>query len=85
MPIMVAYDTQYFVMGTWFPLGIALFHASNLRFLRTIKLQRQFADPDLKRRRVYNGTRSSLFCRLRNMDYNTKVMTFIIVGLVIQV
>jgi hypothetical protein len=85
MPIVVAYDTQYFVMGTWFPLGIALFHASNLRFLRTAELQRQFADSDLKRKRTYHNTHSSLFCRMRNMDYNTKVMTFIIIGAVIQV
>jgi fatty acid desaturase len=84
MPIVIAYDTQYFIMGTWFPLGIALFHASNLRFLRIARLQKQFAHPDLKRKRGCNGT-YSLFCRIRNMDYDTKVMTFIIIGLVIQV
>jgi hypothetical protein len=36
-------------MGTWFPLGIALFHASNLRFLHVAKLQKQFARPELQR------------------------------------
>jgi fatty acid desaturase len=86
MPIVIAYDVQYFVMGTWFPLGIALFHASNLRFLQVARLQRQFANPDLKRRRGDNGVQSSsIFYRIRNMTYDTKVMVFIIVGLVIQV
>jgi hypothetical protein len=86
MPIVIAYDVQYFVMGTWFPLGIALFHASNLRFLQVARLQRQFANPDLKRRRGYNGVQSSsIFYRIRNMTYDTKVMVSIIVGLVIQV
>jgi hypothetical protein len=86
MPIVIAYDVQYFVMGTWFPLGIALFHASNIRFLQVARLQRQFANPDLRRRRGYNGVQSSsIFYRIRNMTYDTKVMVFIIVGLVIQV
>jgi hypothetical protein len=49
-------------------------------------LQRQFANPDLKRRRGYNGVRSSsIFYRIRNMAYDTKIMVFIIVGFVIQV
>jgi fatty acid desaturase len=85
MPVVVAYDVQYFVMGTWFPLGIALFHASNLRFLQVARLQRQFAHPDLKRKRNYKTTHSSLSHRIRSMDYDTKVMAFIIVGLVVQV
>jgi hypothetical protein len=85
MPIVIAYDVQYFVMGTWFPLGIALFHAANLQFLRVAKLQKQFTHPDLKRKRISDGANSSWFHRIRNMDYNTKVMAFIITGMVTQV
>jgi hypothetical protein len=85
MPIVIAYDVQYFVMGIWFPLGIALFHAANLRFLRVAKLQKQFTSSDLKRRRGGNGSRSSWVCRIRNMEYIAKVMTLIITGVVIQV
>jgi fatty acid desaturase len=85
MPVVVAYDVQYFVMGTWFPLGIALFHFSNLRFLQVARLQRQFAQPGLKRNRNYKSIHSSFSNRISNMDYDNKVMTFIIIGLVIQV
>jgi hypothetical protein len=85
MPIVIAYDVQYFVMGTWFPLGIALFHASNLRFLRVARLQKQFALPEVKRKRGCDGAHTSWLCRIRNLDYDTKVMSFIGTGMVIQV
>jgi fatty acid desaturase len=84
MPVVIAYDVQYFVMGTWFPMGIALFHAANLQFLRVAELQRQFTHPDLKRR-IDTSAPSSTLGRTRKMDYNTKVMTFICTGVVIQV
>jgi hypothetical protein len=84
IPVIIAYDVQYFVMGTWFPMGIALFHAANLQFLRVANLQRQFTHPELKRR-IYTGAPSSVLARMRMMDYNTKVMTFIFAGVVIQV
>jgi fatty acid desaturase len=84
IPVVIAYDVQYFVMGTWFPLGIALFHAANLQFLRVAKLQRQFTHPDLQGRIGY-GASSSILGRIRKMDYNTKVMTFISTGVVIPV
>jgi hypothetical protein len=85
MPVVIAYVVQYFVMGSWFPLGIALFHAANLRFLRVAKLQRQFARPGLKEKRGCNGARSSWLCRFRNMEYTLKVMTLIITGVIVQV
>jgi len=85
MPIVIAYDVQYFIMGIWLPLGIALFHAANLRFLRVAKLQKQFTHPDLKGKRGCNGKHSSWFSRIRNMEYTTEVMTFSITGVIIQV
>lgn len=85
MPATVAYSVQYFVMGTWFPLGIALFHAANLRFLRVAKLQRKFAYPTKSRHVGCNGSSSSWLCRIRNMEYTRKVMLFISAGMVVQV
>ncbi|PSN59830.1 putative GprK-type G-protein coupled receptor protein [Corynespora cassiicola Philippines] len=85
LPAVIAYDVQYFVMGMWFPLGIALFHAANLRFLRVAKLQKQFTHPDLRRKRGCNGSKTSWLCRLRNLDYTTKVMSFIATGMVVQI
>ncbi|KAH7089512.1 hypothetical protein FB567DRAFT_590325 [Paraphoma chrysanthemicola] len=84
MPIVIAYDVQYFVMGTWFPLGIALFHASNLRFFYVARLQKQFAQPGFQRSRNQTVSTSSWLGRLRNMTYTSKVMTFIIAGMVVQ-
>lgn len=86
MPIVIAYDVQYFVMGTWFPLGIALFHASNLRFLRVAKLQKQFLHPELPEPRSYsNGQTSPLWPRrIRNMSYTTKLITCIVAGVCIN-
>jgi fatty acid desaturase len=85
MPIVIAYDVQYFVMGTWFPLGIALFHASNLRFLRVARLQKQYTLTEVKTKRGCNGAHTSWFCKIRNLNYDTKVMSFISTGMVIQV
>ena len=86
MPIVIAYSVQYWVMGIWFPLGIALYHASNLRFLYIAKRQRTFAHPDLREKREgCNGKNSSWFCRMRNLEYLTKVMTFIVMGIIFQV
>ncbi|KAF4917921.1 hypothetical protein CGCVW01_v009415 [Colletotrichum viniferum] len=88
MPAVLAYDVQYFVMGTWFPLGIALFHASNARFLHVAKLQKlHFANKGegIKRGKLgCDGARTSWLCRLRKMDYTTKIMIPIGLGLVIQ-
>jgi hypothetical protein len=85
MPVVVAYDVQYFFMGIWFPMGIALFHASNLRFLHVAKMQRQFTHPDLVWMRGNNRGKKSWLSRIRNTDYMTKIMTAIGVGIVVQV
>ena len=87
IPTVLAYDIQYFAMGIYFPLGIALFHAANSRFLHVAKLQKQFAHPHLREKHATscNGAKSSWLCRLRNMDYTTRVLMFIGVGMVVQV
>lgn len=85
LPVVVAYDVQYFVMGTYFPLGIALFHASNCRFLHVAKMQKQFTHPDLRRKAACKGIETSWLCRLANMYYSTRLMTFIAIGMVFQV
>lgn len=85
MPIVIAYEVQYFIMGTWFPLGIALFHASNLRFLHIAERQSTYAHPDLRKREGCNSSGSSWLCRFRNLPYMTRVITFIIIGIVFQV
>ncbi|KAH6608265.1 type G- coupled receptor [Trichoderma cornu-damae] len=85
MPLVVAYDIQYFFMGIWFPFGIALFHASNLRFLHVAKLQKQFTHPTRRVEPGCNGAKTSWFCRLRNLDYTKRCMLLISFGMAIQV
>lgn len=85
MPTVLAYDVQYFGMGVYFPLGIALFQASNLRFLHIAKMQKQFAFPELRISRRCNGAGTSLLCRLRNMEYMTKTMVLIGIAMFFQV
>ncbi|KAJ5683631.1 hypothetical protein N7462_006796 [Penicillium macrosclerotiorum] len=72
-------DTQFWLMGTWFPCGIALFHASNSRFLHVAKLQKRYAQhgyrlmdssPKLKRK---NG----LINRFHSLKYTTKILILV--------
>lgn len=85
MPLVLAYSIQYFFMGIWFPLGVALFHASNLRFLRVARLQKQFTHPARRIESGCSGAKSSWLCRLRSMDYTKRSMLFIGLGMIIQV
>ncbi|KAL2670660.1 hypothetical protein Neosp_014449 [[Neocosmospora] mangrovei] len=85
VPTVLAYDIQYFFMGIWFPLGIALFQASNARFLHIAKLQKQFTSPHLRAGMGCNGSHSSWLCRLRNMNYTKRIMIFIGFGMIFQV
>ncbi|KAI1863489.1 hypothetical protein JX265_008706 [Neoarthrinium moseri] len=85
MPLPLAYSIQYFFMGIWFPLGIALFHASNSRFLHIAKLQKQFTHPALRARAGCNGASTSWLCRFRNLSYPTRILIYIGIGMVVQV
>lgn len=87
LPVIAAYDVQYFFMGLWFPLGVALFHASNSRFLYVAKLQKQYTQsPKLRRKRPgCNGAETSWLCRLRNLDYPKRVLIYIGLGMIVQV
>lgn len=80
-------DVEYWVMGTYLPCGIALFHASNSRFLHVAKLQKRYVDegksllgssPESKRK-------SGLVGRFRRLDYSTRVLITVGFGMFIQV
>ncbi|KAG5928309.1 hypothetical protein E4U42_000851 [Claviceps africana] len=86
MPIVLAYDIQYFFMGIYYPLGMALFHASNLRFLHVARLQRQFAHPEPRaQEQRYHGIKAMLQCRRRNWGYTARIMLWIGVGMIFQI
>ena len=85
MPIILAYDIQYFFMGIWFPLGIALFHASNSRFLYVAEKQKQFAYTSYRRELSDIGARACLVCRLKCLARPTRGLVYIALGMVVQV
>ena len=88
MPVVIAYDVQYFIMGSWFPLGIALFHAANLRFLHVAELQKQFEDNHAGSRvraaEEKRGSDASLIGKWRGTTHSNKVFILIGVGMVFQ-
>jgi hypothetical protein len=89
MPMAIAYTVQYFIMGTWFPLGIALFHAANLKFLRVVEMQKQFESsaPQTRIRAGEGRTQShrSWMGRWRSIKAENKVLVLIGVAMVCQV
>ncbi|KAG6006908.1 hypothetical protein E4U21_006628 [Claviceps maximensis] len=90
MPIVLAYDIQYFFMGIYYPLGMALFHASNLRFLHVARMQRQFVHPELGvgEQRISGhckGKTTLLLRRWRNWEYTARIMFWIGIGMVFQI
>ena len=86
LPIILAYDIQYFFMGIWFPLGIALFHASNSRFLYVAEQQKHFAYSDHPARLLNgNGVTNCWFYYLKCLPHPTKVLVYIGLGMVVQV
>ncbi|PIG83701.1 hypothetical protein AARAC_010627 [Aspergillus arachidicola] len=85
-PIMPG-DAQYWIMGTYLGCGIALFHASNTRFLHVAKHQRQFAHhgsritesvPDEK-------PKSGLFARFRRLEYTKRILILVAIAMAFQI
>ncbi|RFU81656.1 regulator of g signaling superfamily [Trichoderma arundinaceum] len=80
-------DTQYWIMGTYLPLGIGLFHASNTRFLYVAQRQKQYID----RANILNAPITSkssnnggAIGRFRRLDHTTKVVVLVGSGMFFQ-
>lgn len=75
--------------GTWFPLGIALFHAANLKFLRVVEMQKQFeSSAPQTRMRARQGrgqSPTSWTGRWKSIKAENKVFIFIGVAMVCQI
>ncbi|KXJ88362.1 GPCR, GprK-type [Microdochium bolleyi] len=87
MPLVLAYDIQYFFMGIWFPLGIALFHAFNTRFLHVAEMQKRFLQVGHRQRSsaVKKGGGLFLFKQLMDKDFVNRILLYIATGMVVQV
>lgn len=75
---------EYWIMGTYFPLGIALFQASNSRFLHVAKAQSKYADQDQSQRGP-RPRQAGYINRFKRLDYTAKMLILIGCGMVFQV
>jgi hypothetical protein len=66
---------EFWIMGLWFPFGIALFHASNSRFLYVADAQRKFIQKS--QTPAFAVTRGNLLGRWRKLDYNRRTLVLI--------
>ncbi|KAF4820060.1 hypothetical protein CGCSCA5_v004136 [Colletotrichum siamense] len=79
---------EFWVMGLYLPFGIALFHASNSRFLHVAKAQRRYAgtsgvlsQPEQK---PCDGKDKTLVGRFQKLDYTTKMLAVVCTGMLLQ-
>jgi hypothetical protein len=72
-------------MGIWFPLGIALFHASNSRLLHVAKLQKKYSSARLRDQFNAVQPRNPWLCRFRSLEYTKKLLVLTGIGMVVQV
>ncbi|KAK9446239.1 Regulator of G protein signaling superfamily [Metarhizium brunneum] len=76
-------DCEYWIMGTYLPLGIAMFHASNSRFLYVAKVQKKYlnrqVDGPAKSRRGMG-----ILDRFRSLNYTTRMVILVSMGMGFQ-
>lgn len=80
--LMPAY-VEFWIMGIWMPFGIALFHASNSRFLYVAQAQKRYlrtSSESLDR----VGRPKTLWGRFRAMDYTNRMLLLVCTGMVFQ-
>lgn len=80
-------DAEYWIMGTYLPCGIALFHASNSRFLHVAKHQRKYAD---RSGQHLDGPPNSVrevgvASRFRRLQYTTRTLVLTSIAILLQV
>ncbi|KAL4788965.1 hypothetical protein BDV19DRAFT_43701 [Aspergillus venezuelensis] len=81
-------DAQYWIMGTYLPCGLAVFHGSNAYFLHVAKLQKKYAKysflvdstPDVKRRQG-----GGLLAKFRRLEYTTRVVILVGIAMFVQI
>lgn len=80
-------QTEFWIMGIYLPFGIALFQASNSRFLHVAKAQKKYAHTGGQRppRPPAQTSRWPLVARIRRYDYTVKMLSIIFAGMVLQV
>jgi hypothetical protein len=78
---------EFWIMGIWLPCGVALFHASNSRFLYVAAAQKRFVHRGSIKTDVTSIAPKSktLLGRYRQMNYTTRMLMLVGSGMVLQV
>jgi hypothetical protein len=76
---------EFWIMGIWLPFGIALFHASNSRFLYVAEMQKRFVRADTMDLTRRPGQKKSLVEKYRALDYTSKMLILVCTGMGFQV
>ncbi|KAJ6782885.1 hypothetical protein PWT90_09918 [Aphanocladium album] len=82
---------EYWIMGIWLPLGIALFHASNTRFLYVANAQKKYAKRTAEPYRIFTrrpgriSLRESVKVWWQQLDYSKKTLATVGVGMSLHV
>ncbi|KAF4983967.1 hypothetical protein FZEAL_759 [Fusarium zealandicum] len=78
-------EVEFWIMSTYLPFGIALFHAANSRFLHVAKAQRELfveEKPSSRNRRSHRPR--SLIGRFKSLEYTQKIFVLIGIGMFFQ-
>lgn len=82
---------EYWIMGIWLPLGIALFHASNTRFLYVANAQKKYAKRTAEPYRIFTrrpgriSLRESVKVWWQQLDYSNKTLSVVGIGMSLHV
>ncbi|KAG5662593.1 hypothetical protein KAF25_005011 [Fusarium avenaceum] len=77
-------EGEYWIMSIYFPFGIALFHASNSRFLYVAKQQKELFGSEEKSPYKQRVRPNSLRSRFQSLDYSKKILVTIGLGMAVQ-
>ncbi|KAF4953284.1 hypothetical protein FGADI_6150 [Fusarium gaditjirri] len=77
-------EGEFWIMSLYFPFGIALFHASNSRFLHVAKQQKELFASDEKSPSKSRVRPGSLLGRFQALDYSKKILITVGLGMVVQ-
>lgn len=82
---LAAPQIEYWIMSIYLPCGIALFHASNSRFLYVAKAQKELFASDSASIKSKPAKSKSLFGRFRSLNYTRKILVIVGAGMLCQV
>ncbi|KAH7137900.1 hypothetical protein EDB81DRAFT_858333 [Dactylonectria macrodidyma] len=81
---LAAPEVEYWIMSIYLPCGIALFHASNSRFLHVAKAQKELFASDSASIISKRAKTKTFFCCFQSLNYTRKILIFVGAGMAFQ-